>query len=460
MSVTEPFTAPTSAEDVKRYIEENDIEFLFAQFVDMHGKPNAKLVPARLFDGLMEDGAGFAGFAAGDIGQQPHDPDLAAMPDPRSFTPLPWKPGVGRLACDVYVEGEEWPYDPRTILRRQLDRAKEQGYEFMIGIELEYFLVRETEDGGIELADSLDRLEKPCYDMRGLTRNLDFVSEVARNLTNLGWNNYATDHEDANGQFEQNFDFADALTTADRAIFFRYMVESLAQQRGLIATFMPKPFGHLTGNGCHFHMSLWKDGENVFECDPSDDPRGLGLTDTAYKFIGGLKKHAKAYIALTAPTIGSYKRLVTGTRSGSSWAPVFVSYGFNNRTQMLRIPAPGRIEDRTVDGSCNPYLGAAAVLAAGLDGIENDLDAGDPTTELNLHEVTEEQRRKLGVELLPANLLDATRELEKDDVIRRALGNTGREDYVDYYVRTKQAEWDEWHNEVTPWEIKRYLQLF
>ena len=183
MSVTEPFTAPTSREDVERYIAEHDIEFLFAQFVDMHGKPNAKLVPARLFDGLMEDGAGFAGFAAGEIGQFPHDPDLAAMPDVRSFTPLPWKPGVARLACDVHVEGEEWPYCPRTILRRQLDRAKELGYEFMIGIELEYFLVRETEDGGIELADKLDRLEKPCYDMRGLTRNLDFVSEVARNLT-------------------------------------------------------------------------------------------------------------------------------------------------------------------------------------------------------------------------------------------------------------------------------------
>jgi glutamine synthetase len=460
MSVTEPFTAPTSREDVERYIAEHDIEFLFAQFVDMHGKPNAKLVPARLFDGLMDEGAGFAGFAAGAIGQFPHDPDLAAMPDVRSFTPLPWKPGVARLACDVHVEGEEWPYCPRTILRRQLDRARELGYEFMIGAELEYFLVRETEDGGIELADKLDRLDQPCYDMRGLTRNLDFVSQVARNLTDLGWNNYATDHEDANGQFEQNFDFADALTTADRAIFFRYMVESLAQERGVVATFMPKPFGHLTGNGCHFHMSLWKDGENVFECDPADDPRGFGLTETAYNFIGGLKAHARAYIALTAPTIGSYKRLVTGTRSGSSWAPVFVSYGFNNRTQMLRIPAAGRIEDRTVDGSCNPYLGAAAILAAGLDGMAKGLDPGDPTTELNLHEVTEEQRKELGVELLPANLLDATRALEQDDVLRTALGHTGREDYVDYYVRTKQAEWEEWHNEVTPWEIKRYLQLF
>jgi glutamine synthetase len=456
----QPLAAPSTVEDVERYIRENDVEFLFAQFVDMHGKPNAKLVPARLLDGLMTDGAGFAGFAAGAIGQEPHHPDLAAMPDVRSFTPLPWRPSVARLACDVHVEGEEWPYCPRTILRRQLDRARALGFEFMLGAELEYFLVRKRADGTIELADAMDTLDQPCYDMRALSRNLDFVSEVARNITALGWNNYATDHEDGNGQFEQNFDFADALTTCDRAIFFRYMVETLAQERGVIATFMPKPFSHLTGNGCHFHMSLWRDGENAFDADPADDPRGLGLSDLAYKFIGGLKAHAKAYIALTAPSVTSYKRLVVGSRSGSSWAPVYVSYGYNNRTQMLRIPAAGRIEDRTVDGSCNPYLGAAAVLAAGLDGIENDLECGEPTTKLNLHDLTDEARKELGVELLPANLLDATRELERDDVMRAALGKTDREDYVDYFVRTKQAEFQEWHDQVTQWEVDRYLQLY
>jgi glutamine synthetase len=456
----EPFAAPRSVEDLERYIRDNGVEFLFAQFVDMHGKPNAKLVPARLLDGLMTDGAGFAGFAAGAIGQEPHHPDLAAMPDIRSFTPLPWRPSVARLACDVHVEGEEWAYCPRTILRRQLERARALGYEFMLGAELEYFLVRKREDGTIELADSMDTLDQPCYDMRALTRNLDFVSEVARNLTALGWNNYATDHEDGNGQFEQNFDFSDALTTCDRAIFFRYMVETLAQERGLIATFMPKPFTHLTGNGCHFHMSLWRDGENVFQEDPADDPRGLGLSELAYQFIGGLKAHAKAYIAVTAPSVTSYKRLVVGTRSGSSWAPVYVSYGYNNRTQMLRVPAAGRIEDRTVDGSCNPYLGAAAVLAAGLDGIERGLDPGDPTSALNLHELTDAQRDDLGVELLPANLLDATRALQGDDVMRAALGKTDREDYVDYFVRIKQAEFQEWHDQVTQWEVDRYLQLY
>jgi glutamine synthetase len=238
------------------------------------------------------------------------------------------------------------------------------------------------------------------------------------------------------------------------------MVEAMAQERGLIATFMPKPFAHLTGNGCHMHMSLWKDGENVFDADPGDDPNGMGLSPTAYNFIGGLKAHAKAYIALTAPTVTSYKRLVIGARSGSAWAPVYISYGWNNRTQMLRIPDAGRIEDRTVDGSCNPYLAATAVLAAGLDGIEKGLDAGTPTSELNLHELSAQDRENLGIDTLPANLLDATRGLEADEVLRAALGNTGREDYIDYYVRVKQREWSECHEQVTQYEIDRYLQLF
>jgi glutamine synthetase len=458
MTSAKPFTAPESLDDVRKYIDANDIEFLFAQFVDMHGKPNAKLVPAAHLDDLMTDGAGFAGFAAGAIGQMPNDPDMLAMPDIASFTPLPWRPEVARFACDIQVEGKEWLYCPRTILRKQIERAADMGYEFRIGAELEYFLVRKRDDGTIELADPHDTLDQPCYDMRALTRNLDFVSQVARNITALGWENYATDHEDANGQFEQNFEYADALTTCDRAIFFRYMVEAMAQERGLIATFMPKPFGHLTGNGCHFHMSLWKDGENVFDAD--DDPRGLGLSPLAYNFIGGLKAHAKAYIAVTAPTVTSYKRLVIGSRSGSAWAPVYISYGYNNRTQMLRIPAGGRIEDRTVDGSCNPYLAATAVLAAGLDGIERDLDAGDPTTELNLHELDDARRAELGIELLPANLLDATRELERDDVLRTAFGHTGREDYLDYFIRVKRAEWQMAHEQITQWELDRYLQLY
>jgi glutamine synthetase len=448
----------TLLETVRKEVQERGIEFFFAQFVDMYARPSAKLVPAANLDDLAADGAGFAGFAAGEIGQVPSDPDIAAIPDLLSFTPVPWQKNLARFACDVTVEGEPWPYCPRTILKNVLARAVALGYEFKMGLELEYFLVEPQPDGSIRIADAYDTLEKPCYDMAGLTRRYDFLTTVSKYCNELGWGNYANDHEDANGQFEQNFTYDDALVSCDRAIFFRYMVHTLAEQHGMVATFMPKPFTDLTGNGCHFHMSLWKDGENLF-LDESD-PRGLGLSALAYNFIGGLKKHARAASGVTAPTVNSYKRLKPGTTtSGATWSPVWISYGYNNRTQMLRIPGPGRIEDRTIDGSCNPYLAAAAELAAGLDGIENGLDAGEPNSE-NLYDFTYEQNVAKGLRSLPANLLDAVGELEQDAVLRAALGRGRDEDYVDYYIRCKRDEWFRYHEQVTPWEIREYLTRF
>src|SRR6266436_2162763 len=372
-------------EEIQKIVKGRGVEFFFAQFVDLYGRQSAKLIPAANLDDLVTEGAGFAGFAAGEIGQVPSDPDIAAMPDLGSFTPVPWQPNLARFACDITVEGEEWPYCPRTILRRQVARAKELGYDFKIGIELEYFLIQRREDGSIEIADAQDTLDKPCYDMAGLTRRYDFLTTVSKYCNEMGWGNYANDHEDANGQFEQNFEYDNAVATCDKAIFFRYMVHTIAEQHGMIATFMPKPFTQLTGSGAHNHMSLWRDDENIFLDE--GDPRGLGLSDTAYNFIGGLKKHARAYSGVTAPTVNSYKRLKLGsTTSGATWSPVWISYGYNNRTQMLRIPGPGRIEDRTIDGSCNPYLAATAVLAAGLDGIERKLDPGEPNGE-NLYSI-------------------------------------------------------------------------
>jgi glutamine synthetase len=447
-----------SLDEIRDKAKKGEIEFFFAQFVDMYARPSAKLVPAAYLDDLLSDGAGFAGFAAGEIGQVPSDPDIAAIPDPATFTPLPWNKSVARFACDIHVDGEEWPYDPRTILRRQLETARQQGFEFKMGLELEYFLVQKRDDNSIELADPMDTLEKPCYDLVGLTRNLEFLTTVSSYVNELGWGNYANDHEDANGQFEQNFTYADALTSCDRAIFFRYMVHVLAEQRGMIGTFMPKPFTNLTGNGCHFHMSLWDGDTNLFLDE--NDPRGLGLSETAYHFIGGLKKHAKAYSAITAPTVNSYKRLKVGTTaSGATWSPVWISYGYNNRTQMLRIPGPGRIEDRTIDGSCNPYLAATAVLAAGLDGIEFKLDPGEANSD-NLYAIPYDELRARGLETLPANLLDATEELEGDDALRKAFGRGRDEDYLDYFIRVKRDEWTRYHEQVTPWEIKEYLTRF
>jgi glutamine synthetase len=448
----------TTVEEIRSRSEELGVEFYFAQFVDMYGRPSAKLVPAAYLDDLVSDGAGFAGFAAGEIGQLPSDPDIAAIPDLDSFTPVPWEPSLARFACNVTVDGEEWPYDPRTILRRQLEKARTKGYEFNMGLELEYFLLKSDGNGGIQIADALDDLDKPCYDLRGLTRNYEFLRKVSNYVNGMGWGNYANDHEDANGQFEQNFTYSDALTSCDRAIFFRYMVHTLAQQQGLLATFMPKPFTDLTGNGCHFHMSLWDGDTNLFLDE--DDARGLGLSETAYHFIGGLKKHAKAYSAVTAPTVNSYKRLKLGsTSSGATWSPVWISYGYNNRTQMLRIPAPGRVEDRTVDGSTNPYLAATVILAAGIDGIENRIDPGEPNSD-NLYSIPHDELRARGLDTLPSNLLQATMELERDEVIREALGEARNEDYVDYFIKVKREEWNRYHEQVTPWEVKEYLTRF
>ena len=413
-----PCPRTSASRKIRKDVADRGIEFFFAQFVDLHARPSAKLIPAANLDDLVTDGAGFAGFAAGDIGQAPSDPDIAAIPDLDSFTPVPWEPTVARFACDVTVEGEPWPYDPRTILRTQLARAREAGYEFKIGLELEYFLVRRGDDGGLELADPLDDLEKPCYDLRGLTRNYDFLTTVSRYVNELGWGNYANDHEDANGQFEQNFTYDDALV--------ELRPRDLLPLHGPHARAATRPARDVHAEAVHApdrerlplpHVAL-ADDENAFLDE--DDPRGLGLSETAYHFVGGLKAHARASSALTAPTVNSYKRLKLGsTTSGATWSPVWISYGYNNRTQMLRIPGPGRIEDRTIDGSCNPYLAATAVLAAGLDGIERKLDPGEPNTE-NLYTVSIRRAALARASRrCPATLGEAVDELERDDVLAR-----------------------------------------
>jgi glutamine synthetase len=446
-------------EDVRRRMEDENVEFFFAQFVDMHGKPNAKLVPASSFDAMMDEGAGFAGFAAGPLGQTPASPDVAAIPDPASYTPVPFKPGLARLACDVTVEGAPWPYCPRTILRNAVSRAVAQGYRLKMGIELEFFLVKDV-GGQIVLLDDLDTQEQPCYDMKGLTRNYEFVSTLSKYCNELGWGNYANDHEDANGQFESNFVFADAVTTADRGIFFRYMVHAMAQERGHLATFMPKPFSHLTGNGAHLHVSLWDPSGTTNLFEDENDPKGLGLSPLAYAFLAGVMEHAEGVIAFCAPTVNSYKRLGVGApTSGATWAPAYATYGMNNRTQAIRIPAPGRIEMRAVDGSANPYLAAAALLAAGLDGVDRDLDPGPPNRE-NLYLLSPAEVASRGIKTLPATLLDAVRAARSDAVLQDWLGQGVGESYVDYFCDVKTAEFTAYHAEVSDWERRRYLTLF
>jgi glutamine synthetase len=447
---------PTAPDELVEALKRDGIEFIFAMFVDLHGKPCAKLVPASAVDQLLTDGAGFAGYAAGAMGQQPSSPDIIARPDISSYMAAPWQPGLAIIQCDPTCEGEPWPYAPRVILRQQLERLDNSGLSMKVGAEVEYFLVRREPDGSIAVADPLDLAAMPCYDARALTRMYDHLTSVSRCMNSLGWSNYANDHEDANGQFEQNFHYADPLTTADRVIVFRYLVHSLASQAGMLATFMPKPFTNLTGNGLHMHLSLWdRDGEALFD-DPGD-ARGLGLSPMAYHFVGGLLDHAQALTAVTCPTVNSYKRLSSGAPdSGAAWSPAYATYGGNDRTHMLRIPDAGRVENRCVDGSANPYLAMAAQIAAGMDGIERSLDPGDPS-ELDLLRLTQVEAASQGLSAMPLTLWHALDHLEADPVLRAGLGKTSEGDYLDYFVATKRAESRAAHAEVTPWELDRYL---
>ena len=422
-------------------------QFLLAVFVDLTGKPCAKLVPVEAVDALQTEGVGFAGYAAGAMGQEPKDPDVMAIPDPRSFTPLDCvQPGLALVHCDPHVEGRPWPYAPRIILREQLARAERLGLSLFVGAEVEYFLVHRGEDGGLVVADSQDTAKRPCYDARDLTRMYGHLTEISRAMNELGWGNYANDHEDANGQFEQNFAYADALTTADRVVTLRYLLQVLAEKRGMTATFMPKPFTDRTGSGLHMHLSLWRDDESAFP--DSDDPRGLGLSELAYSFIAGILGHASALQAVIAPTVNSYKRTgASSTRSGATWSPRTATYGGNDRTHFLRVPDGHRVEMRGGDGSANPYLAAAAALAAGLDGVERSLDPGEPGA------------RDGGRPELPPTLLHAVDALEADPVVCGALDVAGP-GVAAYFAGLKRDEFFAWHNTVTPWEVEHYLTSF
>lgn len=442
-------------DDVKKLAQMQGVEFFLCSFVEMSGAPKAKLVPATHLDEMASEGAGFAGFAAGEIGQEPHSPDMFSVPDFNSTTVLPWRKNVAWVAGNVFVEGKSWDYCPRTILMRYLEKVqREQGLVFKTGVEAEFHLVQQDANGGWKVYDKLDTLTKPCYDLRALYRNLDMMTTLVKYMQELGWDPYANDHEDANCQFEINWRFSDALKNADRHTFFKWMVRTVAEQHGLFATFMPKPFAHLTGNGAHFHMSLWDAARDVNLFDDASDE--LGLSEMAYHFCGGLMKHAQALAAITNPLVNSYKRLIRGApNSGATWAPVYVTYGGSNRTQMIRIPGPGRVENRIVDGAANPYLASIVLLAAGLDGVKNKMDPGAKNTR-NLYTVPEAQLKQEGIAFLPTTLKDALDHLEADDVLCEALGRQ----YSQMYIRAKREEWNAYHRSVSQWELDNYITVY
>ena len=415
--------------------KERGIRFFLIAYTDLFGILRAKLVPASAIDGMAEDGAGFAGFATW-FDMTPADPDVLAVPDPASLIQLPWKPEVGWLAANPWMGGKLVEQAPRNLLRRLVEQANAQGLEMQTGVEPEFFMIQPD---GTAIADPADRQIKPCYDQLTLMRRYDMIAEISDAMEELSWGPYQNDHEDANGQYEMNWLYAPALVTADRHVFFKYMVRTIAERHGMRATFMPKPFIGLTGSGCHAHISVWRGDVNAFK---GDDP--MGLSPLASQFLGGLLAHAEALCALTNPTVNSYKRInAPVTQSGATWSPSSISWGGNNRTHMVRVPGPGRIEYRLADGAANPYLLQAGLLAAGLDGIAQSRDPG-ASLDRDMYAATPDAT----IRRLPLNLLDAVRAFQASDALQSALGAP----FCSAYVKLKLQEWDSYMRHLTEWE--------
>lgn len=418
------------------------IKYFLISFADLFGTARAKLVPAAAIADMQKQGAGFAGFATW-LDMTPAHPDMFARPDPDSLVQLPWQPEVGWLAADLWMDDKPVAASPRVMLKAQLQRAAKRNWRPMCGVECEYFLL-DAESGAV--ADARDTQEKPCYDQSALMRRYEVIKRICDAMLQLGWKPYQNDHEDANGQFEMNWEYDDMLVTADRHIFFKFMVKSIAEQHGLRATFMPKPFVNLTGNGCHCHLSLWDRGgrKNHFAGRDAN-----GLSPLAYHFLGGVLHSAAALCAWFNPSVNSYKRInAPRTLSGASWAPTAITYGGNNRTHLVRIPDAGRFEFRLMDGAANPYLLQAGLLAAGMDGIAN---RRDPGKRLDINMYTD--GHKVKAKSLPLNLLDALREMEKNSVLRDAFGK----EVIASYLKLRNDEWNDYCRHLTDWERQHTL---
>jgi len=432
--------------DLAAFAAERGVRYFMISYTDLFGGQRAKLVPAQAIADMQRDGAGFAGFATW-LDLTPAHPDMLAVPDPASVIQLPWKPEVAWVASECLMEGQSVAQTPRNTLKRQVEKAAAEGCYVRTGVEAEFFLI--TPDGG-KISDEADTAAKPCYDQQAVMRRYDVIAEICDHMLALGWGPYQNDHEDANGQFEMNWNFDDVMATADKHSFFKFMVRSIAEKNGLRATFMPKPFPGLTGNGCHVHISVWDEAgaTNVF----ADDEQELGLSERGRHFLGGIMKHAAALAAITNPTVNSYKRInAPRTISGATWAPNSVTWTGNNRTHMVRVPGPGRFELRLPDGAANPYLMQAVIMAAGIDGIRS---RSDPGKRHDIDMYTEGHKVK-GAPKLPLNLLDALREYDKDKTLKSAMG----EDFSAAYLKLKHQEWNSYVSHFTQWERDHTLDI-
>ena len=441
--------------DLAAFAAENGVKYFMISFTDLFGGQRAKLVPAQAIADMQEEGAGFAGFATW-LDMTPAHPDMLAVPDPSSVIQLPWKPEVAWVAANPVMEGEDVAQAPRNVLRRLVAEAAEEGMHVKTGVECEYFLL--TPDGNA-LSDEFDTAEKPCYDQQAVMRRYDVVREICDYMLDLGWAPYQNDHEDANGQFEMNWDFSDALVTADRHSFFKFMTKSVAERHGFRATFMPKPVEGLTGNGCHAHISVWDaPGDaakvNVFATDKSTGSQTaeMGLSDKGATFLGGIMNHASALAAITNPTVNSYKRInAPRTMSGATWAPNTVTWTGYNRTHMVRVPGPGRFELRLPDGAVNPYLLQAVIIAAGLSGVRSKADPGK-RYDIDMYA---EGHKVRGAPRLPLNMLDAIRAYDKDKLLKSSMGD----EFSEAFIKLKTSEWNSFTSHFSQWEKDNTLDI-
>lgn len=441
-------------ENIEQFLADNKIKYILAQFVDIHGVAKTKSVPAHCLMDVVESGAGFAGFAVWGLGMEPHGPDFMARGDLDTLSIVPWQPGYARIVCDGHVNGKPYAYDSRVVLKKQLARLAAKGWTLNTGLEPEFSLFKRDDSGVLSPVDDSDQLAKPCYDYKGLSRSREFLETLVESLQELDFDVYQIDHEDANGQFEINYTYGNALESADRFTMVRMAAGEIASDLGMVCSFMPKPASNRTGNGMHFHLSICDEsGKNLFNDD--SDVNGMGLSKMAYHFTAGLLHHAKALCAFAAPTVNSYKRLVVGgSDSGSTWAPAYIAYGDNNRSAMVRVPY-GRLEFRLPDSGCNPYLVHAALIAAGLDGIERELEPGDAHN-INLYALSESERKEKGIDILPQNLNEALDALATDTQLKELMGP----EIVDEFLKVKRAEWIEYSRHVSDWEVQRYAEFF
>ena len=432
--------------DLTNFAKDKGVKYFMISYTDLFGGQRAKLVPAQAIGDMQVEGAGFAGFATW-LDLTPAHPDMLAVPDSNSVIQLPWKPEVAWVAADCMMEDAPVAQAPRNVLSSIIAEAAKDGLHVKTGIEAEFFLL--TPDGE-QISDEYDIAAKPCYDQQAVMRRYDVIAEICDYMLELGWGPYQNDHEDANGQFEMNWEFDNVLNTADKHSFFKFMTKSVAEKHGFRATFMPKPIEGLTGNGCHAHISVWdKDGKtNIF----ADDSMELGLSEQGRHFLGGIMKHASALAAITNPTVNSYKRInAPRTMSGATWAPNTVTWTGNNRTHMVRVPGPGRFELRLPDGAANPYLLQAVIIAAGLDGVRSKADPG------KRHDIDmyAEGHKVRGAPKLPLNMLDALRAFDRDKGLKTALG----EEFSTAYLKMKMQEWNSYVSHFSAWEKENTLDI-